>query len=560
MNKKLLALALCAIMILSMVCVSAGAACAHANTGTFINPVGEREYTSIDNFTHQFTEERYEGSYCMDCGEILSEEYMGEVTVEESHEYEDDQCVSCYHVYTACSHESTRGQTMTSGVTYEQVDETYHNRICEEKSRATICNDCEEIIAMEVIGTNVVEQQTHIFNNDVCVSCGYVKVVATATPEPVVTATPEPVVTATPEPVVTATPEPVVTATPEPVVTATPEPVVTATPEPVVTATPEPVVTATPEPVVTPAPTAAPESDRTEMDRIGWITGDVVNVRAGAGMEYEKLGVVYFGNSRHVVAKVEDASGATWYEVEFNDGIGYVHGGLITFSGKPVKETPKPTAKPAAKPTAAPTAEPTVEPTVEPTAEPVVEPVIESAIDSALTEALAAEEKPMVEALTAVADALAADEEITVQIANLDKIISADEKTALDALTVKEQVLVVLSAIGHADAVDAALNAPEAALTLSAEAQALADAITARIAAMNEDEKAAFDALLSEAFPVEEVELEDGTKVQCFYIELTVEKMGESRAERIAFRYDEETASWIFMKSEAAALTEDTAA
>ncbi len=126
------------------------------------------------------------------------------------------------------------------------------------------------------------------------------------------------------------------------------------------------------EVVMTPESTAEPtetSSNRTEMDATGWITGDVVNVRAGESTDFDKLGRVYFADELHITASVENAKGEVWYEFDYESAAGYVRSDLVTFDGK----LAAPTAVPTTVPTAEPTAEPTTEPTVEPTAEPAVE-------------------------------------------------------------------------------------------------------------------------------------------------------------------------------------------
>ncbi len=78
---------------------------------------------------------------------------------------------------------------------------------------------------------------------------------------------------------------------------------------------------------------------------------------------------------------------------------------------------------------------------------------------------------------------------------------------------------------------------------------------------VTEEEKAAFEKMLFESFPVVEIWLEVGTKCRFFAIEMLREQDGEQIIERFGFCYDEETESWIFMKLETMiAPAEDTAA
>ncbi len=172
----------------------------------------------------------------------------------------------------------------------------------------------------------------------------------------------------------------------------------------------------------------------------------------------------------------------------------------------------------------------------------------------------------MVEAVIAVLDQIIPETEdetvaVTVQIVNIEKVVTEEEKTVLDALPVKEQMLVLLASIGHKEAIDAVLTDTEAELTILEEAKIMIENVSERIANMTEEEQTAFEEMLLESFPVVELELEDGTKCQYFAIELLCEQDGEQIIERFGFRCDEETESWIFMKLEAVvAPVEDTAA
>ena len=104
----------------------------------------------------------------------------------------------------------------------------------------------------------------------------------------------------------------------------------------------------------------------------------------------------------------------------------------------------------------------------------------------------------------------------------------------------------MLAAIGHKEAVDAVLSNPENELIISEEAQTMIETVTERLAAMTEEERKEFEMMLLENFPVEEIELEDGTKQKFFVIELIITREEQSHVEYYGFRYEEETESWIF--------------
>ena len=75
----------------------------------------------------------------------------------------------------------------------------------------------------------------------------------------------------------------------------------------------------------TTAPTTASTTDR-KPDSYGfvYVTGNTLNVRAGAGTNYSKLGSVSKGDLLVCIGSSADSTGRTWYKVEFEDGTGYV--------------------------------------------------------------------------------------------------------------------------------------------------------------------------------------------------------------------------------------------
>ena len=220
--------------------------------------------------------------------------------------------------------------------------------------------------------------------------------------------------------------------------------------------------------------------------------------------------------------------------------------------------TPTPTPTPAPvpsdepiAPTAAPTARPTQsapsdEPTV-PTATPA--PVFTEVPATETVHGVKAEDNvPMVEALATVVDSIAAEEEgASIQIANVERVVTAEEKAALEALPAKEQIFTFLSVIGFEAQVDETLAGAGAAL--SEPAQALKAQIQERVAAMTEEDRAAFEEALLTSFPQETIEL-DGVEYTFFVLELEV-RVGDSvRVERYGFRLEGD--AWIFTRLEVA--------
>lgn len=161
----------------------------------------------------------------------------------------------------------------------------------------------------------------------------------------------------------------------------------------------------------------------------------------------------------------------------------------------------------------------------------------------------------MAETLVTAINAIERENEgasVSIAIVNVEKVVTAEEKAELDALPAKEQILVLLSAIGYDTEVQAALSSMD--MELSTEAIALTQAIQERIATASDEEKAAFEALLLECFPVETVMI-DGEPVDYFVIELQVELDGEIHFERYGFRFDE-NGEWIFARLSISEITE----
>lgn len=148
----------------------------------------------------------------------------------------------------------------------------------------------------------------------------------------------------------------------------------------------------------------------------------------------------------------------------------------------------------------------------------------------------------MVETLSTVAQALE-NEKAQVAIVNVEKLVTNEEKAALEQLPLREQMLTALCAIGFESQVKEALA--EEGVSLSPEAKALKEQMLARIAAMDEEETAAFQQMLEENFPVETVEM-DGVEYRFFVLEVAIETEEGTRSERYGFR--EEEGAWIFVK------------
>lgn len=154
----------------------------------------------------------------------------------------------------------------------------------------------------------------------------------------------------------------------------------------------------------------------------------------------------------------------------------------------------------------------------------------------------------LVEAISAVAEELESQgANVQVQLANVDKVVTTEEKAKLEVLPLKEQMFTMLSVIGFEDVVSRTLEAEGE--ELSVEAQALKGEIQARVAAMTQEEYAAFEAMLLENFPQETVVI-DGVEYTFFTLELEVREGDTVRYERYGFRLEGD--EWILTRLEVA--------
>lgn len=207
-----------------------------------------------------------------------------------------------------------------------------------------------------------------------------------------------------------------------------------------------------------------------------------------------------------------------------------VENGVCTLCGYKESTPAEPPKKPAPTPTPKPTAAPTPAPTAAPTAEPAPESVVPEMPD-------------MADVLFAAIDLAQLDgEDVTIEIAGMNQIFTAQELEKLEKLPVIEQLMLTLSAVGLADVTETALAAMET--TLSDEAQALDAQIVERLLAMTDEEQEALSALLDEYFPLEETLLDGETRIR-FTITLNIEEGGVLRVQRYSFLLQEDGA-WIF--------------
>ncbi len=142
----------------------------------------------------------------------------------------------------------------------------------------------------------------------------------------------------------------------------------------------------------------------------------------------------------------------------------------------------------------------------------------------------AADHQPMAEVMQIVGDALDG-ENVTVEIVDSEKLMDAEEKARFDKLTVKDRLLVVLSALGFGDALG------EISGEMSDEAKALTDDIAARVDSLSEEEKQALLDSISGRFEPRTIAI-DGVEYESVGVEVVIDRDGEKTYERYIFYKD----------------------
>ena len=151
----------------------------------------------------------------------------------------------------------------------------------------------------------------------------------------------------------------------------------------------------------------------------------------------------------------------------------------------------------------------------------VYEPVSESnGVD-------ASDDLPVQKALETVGDTLDADDGVTVDIPGVDQILDADEMKRFDTLPVKDRLLVTLSALGFADAMDDSA-------AMSGDAKALADDIAARKDKLSDSEKQALLDTMAREFAKQEITV-DGKSYESFAIDVVTDRNGQKSYDRYTF-------------------------
>ena len=144
--------------------------CEHEDTDTWLDFDENATYESIDNEYHLASGEAYMVTYCCDCDQTLSREYVGNTSEKDWHWYEDGVCRLCNH---ECEHEDTDTWLDFRGnYTYAVKDNKYHT-ISGEAYEITYCTDCGKTLSEKAVGYRS-EDVEHTYDwNHVCEDCGH---------------------------------------------------------------------------------------------------------------------------------------------------------------------------------------------------------------------------------------------------------------------------------------------------------------------------------------------------------------------------------------------------
>ncbi|MDO5376761.1 MAG: hypothetical protein Q4G52_00365, partial [Clostridia bacterium] len=148
-------------------------ACSHANT--YQEEWAENwNYTPENNATHVATYDRYQSTFCRDCGERIGHELIESgCTYSEGHSYDESStCIVCGHQNT-CNHVNTHVQEdWENSVVISLGDKTHQSTY--DRYNSIWCEDCGERIVRELIELEHTQIDEHNFDdNGQCGSCGH---------------------------------------------------------------------------------------------------------------------------------------------------------------------------------------------------------------------------------------------------------------------------------------------------------------------------------------------------------------------------------------------------
>lgn len=133
------------------------------------------------------------------------------------------------------------------------------------------------------------------------------------------------------------------------------------------------------------------------------------------------------------------------------------------------------------------------------------------------------------------------DEQATVTIENLDRLLDAMEMTQFESLAASDRLLVLLAVLSNSDFLQAQPD------NMEPGAKALAETITTRISNMPDTAKEEFNRQIQSVFDVKKVFI-DGQEADSISFELTITKGNEETKERYCFYNSDDV--WILYRIE----------
>ena len=476
--------------------------CGYVNTCTHPNPKTDREYATTDvnivainDRLHKMNVVADEYTWCPDCGETLNVKPLGVVrTTIDTHYYDENHvCEGCGYKNT-CTHPAADRETEdwysswnTENYNIVATDADYHYINVTRATKEVRCKICGEVVD-EVVVTNQKIGIGHSFDDDTgeCWECGYKKAACQHANK-------------------------------------------------VVYEVPEYMFGATVEDV------GSDDYHVLAGDRLYKLT-DCAD--CGTRIDEEEIYGDYTRQKPH----------------EYYNDVCLVCGHVKSAPTPTPTPTPIPSPAPTAEPTVEPTTEPTVVPTVEPTAAPTAEPTAAPTAKPASDDDSEADDGPqtvlvyepvdenvafngivvadhpaMAEALETVGESLDG-ENVEITIPGVEKLLDAAEMVRFNQLSVKDRLLVTLSALGYADALGDSGDA------MSADAKALTDDVATRMANLTADEKQALLDVIAADFPAVPVTV-DGQTYEGFSIDVVIDRAGSKTYERYTFYKD--GSQWI---------------
>ena len=211
-----------------------------------------------------------------------------------------------------------------------------------------------------------------------------------------------------------------------------------------------------------------------------------------------------------------------------------------------VEPTATPTAVPTAVPTTAPTAEPTATPSAAPTAKPTTAPKPVATVAPSANNSNEVKIKPikmLEQELKEEAASYASAVTIKVPIETLKETVDEATYEQIVQMPVHEKIVVILSVLSDGNGQTNLLE--DAGIAISEESKAVVQSVVESVSVLDEESTAAFQQLLEENFPKQEVTMDDKAYVY-YLIPMYVTVNDVTQVKYYAFCFDVQSGKWLF--------------